>query len=92
MLPDEDEMKLFDTKHGVILDPDNFKVELHENPSVIEPTGRMRLYVLDLKESMDFYQGLGMKLLRHRSNVWNRPKEASMTAYLVSIILFNTQN
>ena len=52
------------------------------------------LHVLNLEESIDFYtKALGMKLLRKRSNVNNRPREASLCAYLVSCLLsFNFLN
>ena len=47
------------------------------------PGMKLILNVLNLEESIDFYtKGLGMKLLRKRSNVNNRPRDASLSAYL----------
>lgn len=50
------------------------------------------LHVEDLDESVEFYtKGLGMKLLRRRSNVNNTPKEAAMVAYVVCITQYRRQ-
>jgi hypothetical protein len=47
------------------------------------PKFRCILNVIDLDESIEFYTNyLGFHLLKKRSNVNNRPKEASFSAYL----------
>ena len=88
LFPDEDEMVFTDTQHGILSDPDDFHVELHHNPAVTTPTARLRLNILEMKTSLEFYEGvLGMTTFRQRGNILNTPREASWTAYLVRTYL-----
>lgn len=81
MLPNEDEMLLTDVSYAWMLDPVGFKIELRQDRVSHD---RLVLNVLDIDEAIDFYcKVLGFSLLRKRSNVNNRPREASMSAYLV---------
>jgi hypothetical protein len=82
IIPDEDELKLFDVEYGRLLDPMGHKINIQKCPNAFD---RVVLNVVDLDESIEFYQKtLGLSLLRKRSNVNNRPKEASFSAYMVS--------
>jgi uncharacterized glyoxalase superfamily protein PhnB len=83
MLPNEDEMLLTDVSYAWMLDPVGFKIELRQDRVSHD---RLVLNVLDIDEAIDFYcKVLGFSLLRKRSNVNNRPREASMSAYLGNI-------
>jgi hypothetical protein len=83
LIPDEDEMKIIPINYGRFSDPNGFMIEIIEEEK-IHPLFKLRLNVLDLDETIQFYtQTLGMKLLRRRSNVNNRPRMASLCAYLV---------
>ena len=79
-IPDEDEMKTTPVRYGRINDPDGYTIEVHEGNS----NGFMKsiLKVLDLEESIEYYERVGCKLLRKRSNVMGVPKEASLCAYV----------
>ena len=84
--PDEDELKQIPVRYGKVLDPDGYTIEiLHSEKS--NPLSKIILSVLDLNDSIDFYcKKLNMKLLRKRSNINSKPKDASMCAYLVSYL------
>jgi Glyoxalase/Bleomycin resistance protein/Dioxygenase superfamily len=88
MIPDEDEMRNTAVRYGRIADPDGYVVEVKEDAKLSPSASKLFkvvLNVIDIDESIPFYQDLlGMKLLRKRSNVMGKPKEASMCAYMVS--------
>lgn len=82
IFPDEDEMKVFPVSYGQYSDPNNFRVEIRED---INTYSRIVLNVINLEKSLEFYEGvLGFNLLRRRSNVWNKPREAAFSIFLVS--------
>lgn len=82
IIPDEDEMKLHDVEYGRLTDPMGHKITLQKCDKAFD---RLVLNVVDLDESIEFFQKvLGWSLLRKRSNVNNRPKEASFSAFMVS--------
>jgi len=81
--PDEDELKQIPVRYGKIFDPDGHTIEIKQSEKT-NPLSKVILSVLDLNESIDFYcKKLDMKLLRKRSNVNSKPKDASMCAYVV---------
>ena len=79
-IPDEDEMKSFPVRYGRLSDPDGYSVEVHEGAE--QSITKAVLNVLDLEQSIGFYENLGLCLLRKRSNVMSKPKEASICAYM----------
>ena len=79
-IPDEDEMKTTPVRYGRINDPDGYIIEVHEGNS--DGFMKSRLKVLDLEESIVYYEKMGCKLLRKRSNVMGVPKEASLCAFV----------
>jgi len=87
MLPDEDEMKTTPIRYGRIQDPDGYIIEVIDASKLDQKSSimsKIRLNVLDLNDSTEFYEKiLGMNLLRRRSNINNIPKEASMCTYVV---------
>ena len=70
MIPDEDDMKSFPVRYGRVSDPDGYIIEIKEaKGSDTDPAiEKVILKVLDLNDSIAFYEGLGLKLLRKRSN------------------------
>lgn len=83
LVPDEDELKQFPISYGKIKDPDGYIVELTEGVSE-DPLYKVVLNVEDLNDSIAFYTNkVKMNLLRRRANVNNKPKSASMCAYVV---------
>lgn len=83
MFPDEDEMKPTPVRYGRVTDPDGYVIEVKENKKTSSTTiEKVVLKVLDLNDSISFFEGLGLTLLRKRSNVMSTPKEGSMSAYL----------
>ena len=70
MIPDEDEMKSTPVRLGRLSDPDGYAVEVVQvkNPGAAPRLAKIVLKVLDLNDSIAFYEGLGLKLLRKRSN------------------------
>ena len=83
LVPDEDEMKQFPVKYGLLRDPDGYPVQIidYATKKVFQ---KAVINVLDLEESIGFYTNvLGMKLLRKRSNINSRPKQASLCAFVV---------
>lgn len=91
MLPDEDEMKQYPVRYGLAADPVGYVVEIKEELEVpIDSYCKFTIKVLDLEQGVDFYtKVLGLKLLRRRSNVNNRPKEATGSAFMVWIGLLH---
>ena len=84
--PDEDELKQIPVRYGKVLDPDGYTIEILQSEKS-NPLSKIILSVLDLNDSIDFYcKKLNMKLLRKRSNINSKPKDASMCAYLVSYL------
>lgn len=83
LIPDEDEMKSFPVTLGKVIDPDGYLIEVIEG-SKDDPFSKVILGVEDLNDSISFYtESLKMDLLRRRSNLFNKPKSASMCAYVV---------
>ena len=80
LIPDEDEMKTTPVRYGAISDPDGHRIEVHEGDR--DSFMKSILKVLDLEESIDYYERIGCKLLRKRSNVMGIPKQASLCAYV----------
>lgn len=81
LVPDEDDLKQTEVKYALIQDPTGFQVEVKENPT--DSHCRIVINVIDLDESIDFYTKIiGLKLLRKRSNVNSRPRDASISAYV----------
>ena len=93
MIPDEDEMRSTPVKYGVIQDPDGYRIEVSEVSMASVPRffSKVVLKVLDLNDSISYYEKCGLKLLRRRSNVMNTPKEASMCAYMVIYLILNLE-
>ncbi len=90
LIPDEDEMKQFDVQYGWLEDPAGYRLELQQSPIEYD---RLILKVLDIDESIDFFTNiLGFSLLRKRANLNNIPKEASFSAYLVSVVIIYKTN
>ncbi|RYH24032.1 hypothetical protein EON65_17100 [archaeon] len=91
VLPDEDEMKQYPVRYGLAADPVGYVVEIKEELEVpIDSYCKFTIKVLDLEQGVDFYtKVLGLKLLRRRSNVNNRPKEATGSAFMVWIGLLH---
>lgn len=86
-LPDEDEKTLFPVRFARVTDPAGHDLQIIEGPND-PPYARIALRVVDLDQGTAFYtEMLGLKLLRKRSNLNNRPMEASMMVWLVSILL-----
>lgn len=87
LIPDEDEMVQHPVKYGIAADPDEYIVEINEEPNPFTPQEKVVLCVLDVEESTDFYtKVLGFDLVRKRYNLNNRPRAASCTVYLVSAL------
>lgn len=82
LIPDEDELKQYPVSYGRVSDPDGYIVEV-VNEFRAEPFMKVMLNVLDLDEAIEFYtKGIGMNLLRKRSDVNSRPKKASFVGYV----------
>lgn len=80
MLPDEDEMKQFPVRYGIVTDSNGYRVEVQETQ---KKGCKIVMGALDLDKSIKFYTNvLGMKLYRKRADLWNEPKKASMSCYL----------
>ena len=80
LIPDEDELKQFPVTYGKIADPDGNIIEIHEKQHDSKIM-KVMMNVLDLNDAIEFYtDGLGMNLLRNRSNVNNIPKSASLVS------------
>ena len=85
MIPDEDEKVQNAVKYGVAADPDEYVIEVNEQPNPHTPQAKVVLCVLDAEASTDFYTKiLGFDLLRKRYNLNNRPRAASCSVYVVS--------
>ena len=83
-IPDENDLAQFPVRYGKVADPDGYIVELREGPVRSNPLCKAVLNVLDLNESSAFLADkLGMKQLRKRSNLIGKPREASMSSYMV---------
>jgi hypothetical protein len=90
-IPDEDEKVQFPVRYGVICDPNGYFVEVLDDPAVYAE-GKVRLNVLDLKESREFYENvLGMKTLRYRSNINSRPRHPSLVSFMVRSFILSFQ-
>lgn len=66
-------------------------LQVAHNESINSPLSKFVIQVLDMDESVKFYnKALGMRILRRRYNVNNRPHHPSATAYLVrhTMLLF----
>lgn len=90
LLPDEDEKQLYPARYARLQDPWGMSLEVVEDASAPAAPccAKLVLKVLDLEDSVQFYShALGLQLLRRRSNVNNRPAEASLMARLVSSLL-----
>lgn len=87
MIPDEDDMKSFPVRYGRICDPDGYIVEVKEamSGSVNPILEKATLKVLDLNDSIAFYEKLGLKLLRKRSN--GMPINAYYFSFLITFLL-----
>lgn len=86
LIPDEDEMKQIPIRYSRLLDPQGFGIEVVEEASLDKPYCKIILKVLDLDKSIAFYTDvLGLTLFRKRSNVNNRPREASFMALVVRL-------
>jgi hypothetical protein len=85
MVPDEDDKLQTPVRYCIAVDPNGVQVEIQEEAySDMESRSEIRLRVLDLNDSIEFYKNVvGLRLIRKRSNVNNRPREASMCAILV---------
>jgi catechol 2,3-dioxygenase-like lactoylglutathione lyase family enzyme len=82
IIPDEDEMVIIPVWYGCIEDPDGYLIEVTEGTRA-EPLRKVILNVLDLDETVAYYtQTAGMNLLRRRSNVNSKPKQASMCSFV----------
>lgn len=82
--PDEDELKLWPVSYGKLVDNNGLEFEISSSSIYSQPELKVVLNVLDLEESIDFYtKQLGMTLIRKRSNVNNRPRQPSISAFLV---------
>lgn len=82
LIPDEDELKQYPVSYGRVSDPDGYIVEV-VNEFRTEPFMKVMLNVLDLDEAIEFYtKGVGMNLLRKRSDVNSRPKKATFVGYV----------
>lgn len=74
-------MKYFDVQYGWIKDPMGYRAEFRQDTTSYD---RVVLNVVDIDESIDIFTNVfGFSLLRKRSNVNNRPREPSFSAYLV---------
>jgi len=83
LIPDEDDLKQFPVRYGKIADPDGYVVEVTEAMRQSGSFAKVIVNVIDLDETISFYEkALGFKLLRKRSNVNSKPKEASQVAYM----------
>lgn len=81
LIPDEDEMESTPVQYAWVKDPSGYLVDIREDQIRYN---RVVLNVIDLDESIDFYTNiLGLQMFRKRSNVNNRPRDASFCAYLV---------
>lgn len=60
LIPDEDEMKQFPVKYGVIMDPNGYLIEIkEENKVMIEGnSAKITLHVEDVDESIEFYTNI----------------------------------
>jgi hypothetical protein len=83
--PDEDELKLWPVTYGKFMDTNGIEFQVSSSSVYKQPELKVVLNVLDLEESIEFYtKQLGMTLTRKRSNVNNRPRQSSLSAFLVS--------
>lgn len=81
IFPDEDEMVLHPVSYGWYSDPNNFRIEVRED---INTYSHIVLNVINLEKSLEFYEGvLGFNVLRRRSNVFNKPRDAAFSIFLV---------
>eukprot|EP01041_Mallomonas_annulata_P000423 gene423-761_t len=82
LIPDESDLAQFPVRYGRISDPDGFAVEIIEKKRP-NPLAKVMLHVLDLDESVAFYEkNFHMTQLRRRCNVLSKPRKASMVAYV----------
>jgi len=82
IIPDEDEMVIIPALYGCVEDPDGYLIEVTEGTRA-EPLRKVILNVLDLDETVAYYtQNAGMNLLRRRSNVNSKPKQASICSFV----------
>lgn len=87
--PDEDELKTWPVSYGKLIDTNGVEFEVSDVSTYSQPKLKVVLNVLDLEESIEFYtKQLGMTLSRKRSNVNNRPRQASLSAFLVRFFLY----
>jgi len=67
------------------MDTNGIEFQVSSSSVYKQPELKVVLNVLDLEESIEFYtKQLGMTLTRKRSNVNNRPRQSSLSAFLVS--------
>eukprot|EP01039_Chlorochromonas_danica_P008366 gene8366-9220_t len=86
LIPDEDEMKQIPVRYSHLLDPNGFGIEVTEEAPLDNPYVKVILKVLDLDKSIAFYTDvIGLTMFRKRSNVNNRPREASFMALVVRL-------
>jgi hypothetical protein len=82
-IPDEHEDIQNEVKYGIAGDPDEYIVEVNEEINPHTPYEKVILIVVDLEESCKFYsEVLGFDIIRQRSNLNNRPRSPSLSAYL----------
>jgi hypothetical protein len=84
MVPDEHEDVQNVVKYGIVADPDEYNVEVNDEINPHTPYEKVVFNVCELDDSIKFYsEVLGFDLIRKRSNLNNRPRSPSISAYLV---------
>jgi hypothetical protein len=91
LFPDEDEMLQIPVQYTWVADPNGFRTEYRAPyqpppPSIVgsNTNNRVVLSVVDLDETTEFYQHFfEWQIVRKRSNLNNRPREASFSYFMV---------
>ena len=91
ILPDEDELKQNPVRYGRLADPDGYMIEVSEpdimlaikNPSSTQSRiKKIMLGVIDIDETVSYYNTLGLKEIRRRANINSLPKHASIVSWV----------
>jgi hypothetical protein len=81
ILPEEDDKRQFPSRYTLLHDPARLTLKITEDKDLKSSKCHLLLYVINLDSSIVFYhEVLGFQLFRKRSNVNNRPREASFMA------------
>ncbi|GAB5368269.1 hypothetical protein AAMO2058_001304600 [Amorphochlora amoebiformis] len=81
MIPDEDVDFRKTIQRGYVYGPSQLLFEVN-NGTVRDPLSRVRLRVVDLEKSIEFYEKLGMKIHQKRAHLLDEPYDTRLTAIM----------